>query len=356
MSTWKIFEGIGELRHTTAGKAISILVTLSMIVTFSSFGSYASGDTSAAVSTSSASSQAASTQTKTDSSATGTTAASTATSAATSTSAATTATTTNTGTANQSANAGSSASTTESPVAVTVETNEALVNFDVPNAYVTVSGQVVSASNLKVTLHKDFTFAVAANTGYQLTAVTAHSTSTGTDVDISKDALTANADGTYTVKDDYVDNYLTIKAETTKKADETASATTTPVTSSTVVEANDNTQSDTEDATATSYTVTFTSDGTTVATQSVESGQTAVAPANPSKDGYYFLGWCTQSDQSKTVDVAKTPVTADTTYVAKFTQNATKTITINYVYSDGTTVAAQPMWPTSKPAATTALR
>ena len=91
------------------------------------------------------------------------------------------------------------------------------------------------------------------------------------------------------------------------------------------------------------HAVTFMNGEDTWATQNVEDGQYAVAPTSPSKEGFAFLGWYVQGDESQAVvDLTKTTITKDTTFVAKYTATTTKTITINYVYSDGTTVAAEP--------------
>ena len=67
------------------------------------------------------------------------------------------------------------------------------------------------------------------------------------------------------------------------------------------------------------YTVTFNTDGgSTVASQTVESGQKATRPAaDPTLEGSWFLGWYEDSGLTKGFDFS-TPVTADITLYAKW--------------------------------------
>lgn len=73
------------------------------------------------------------------------------------------------------------------------------------------------------------------------------------------------------------------------------------------------------DPAATTYTVTFNSNGgSEVAAQTVEEGETATEPADPTKDGYTFVGWC--SDEELTTEYNfSTAVTADITLYAEWT-------------------------------------
>ena len=76
---------------------------------------------------------------------------------------------------------------------------------------------------------------------------------------------------------------------------------------------------------ATTYTVTFKDwDGTVLKTQEVEPGQSATAPANPTRPGYTFTGW----------DKDFTNVQSNLTVTAQYTANL-YTLTIEYVYEDG---------------------
>jgi len=66
------------------------------------------------------------------------------------------------------------------------------------------------------------------------------------------------------------------------------------------------------------YTVTFDTDGgTTVAAQTVEEGQVAIKPADPTKEGFTFAGWFV----GETAYDFSSAVTANLTVKAKWTQN-----------------------------------
>ncbi|MBR2462443.1 MAG: SUMF1/EgtB/PvdO family nonheme iron enzyme [Spirochaetaceae bacterium] len=77
--------------------------------------------------------------------------------------------------------------------------------------------------------------------------------------------------------------------------------------------------------------VTFNADGKDTKTETVESGQTATRPEDPTKDGWTFLGWYEDSGLAKEFDFS-TPVTADTTLYAKWRANP------GTVVSDGLTI------------------
>ena len=71
--------------------------------------------------------------------------------------------------------------------------------------------------------------------------------------------------------------------------------------------------------TATQYTVTFnTNGGNTIASVKVESGKTVTKPANPTKKGYTFAGWYTDSGLKNTFDF-NSKITANITLYAKWT-------------------------------------
>lgn len=79
------------------------------------------------------------------------------------------------------------------------------------------------------------------------------------------------------------------------------------------------------------YTVTFVDhDGTVLSTQQVYAGDSATAPADPTRTGYTFTGW-SPADFSN--------VTSDMTITAQYTVNS-YTLTINYVDGSNNTVAA----------------
>ena len=75
-------------------------------------------------------------------------------------------------------------------------------------------------------------------------------------------------------------------------------------------------------ATPTTYTVTFNSNGgSAVANQSVTSGDKASKPTDPTRSGYTFAGWYSNSTFTTAYDF-NIPVTANITLYAKWTVNA----------------------------------
>lgn len=68
----------------------------------------------------------------------------------------------------------------------------------------------------------------------------------------------------------------------------------------------------------TEFTVTFTGDGLLPTTQTIAKGGTALRPKDPEKTGYTFAGWFAEG--SDTAYDFSTPVTADLTLVARFTE------------------------------------
>ncbi|MBE5772815.1 MAG: hypothetical protein E7337_02630, partial [Clostridiales bacterium] len=67
----------------------------------------------------------------------------------------------------------------------------------------------------------------------------------------------------------------------------------------------------------------------TLATQYVENGKTAIAPDVPDVNGYYYDGW--------DLDV-EGAVSENTKFVAQYSPITYHTVTVNYVYADGSTV------------------
>jgi uncharacterized repeat protein (TIGR02543 family)/prepilin-type N-terminal cleavage/methylation domain-containing protein len=85
------------------------------------------------------------------------------------------------------------------------------------------------------------------------------------------------------------------------------------------------------------YTVSFYSNGgSNVSSQSIASGQTATRPTNPTKSGYTFGGWYTNSSLTNAFSFS-TPITNDTNLYAKWTVNYTVTFNSN----GGSSVSSQ---------------
>ena len=79
--------------------------------------------------------------------------------------------------------------------------------------------------------------------------------------------------------------------------------------------------------TVTQHTVTFDTDGgTTISPVKVDDGKPVGKPADPSKDGYEFAGWYTDSKHVTGYDFTK-PVTSDLTLYAKWTRGGVKPTT-----------------------------
>ncbi|WP_426643000.1 InlB B-repeat-containing protein [Paenibacillus illinoisensis] len=88
-----------------------------------------------------------------------------------------------------------------------------------------------------------------------------------------------------------------------------------------------------------SYTVNFDSNGGTVIdNQSIQYGELAAAPTDPTKVGHTFAGWFTDSGLSQAFDFDNTPVTGDLTLYAKWSINS---YTINFNSNGGTAVDNQ---------------
>ena len=95
-------------------------------------------------------------------------------------------------------------------------------------------------------------------------------------------------------------------------------------------ENNAETGTDPQTGTVTSYTVTFnTNGGTEVASQKIESGKTATEPTAPTKDGYIFGGWFTDSNFA-TAFTFSTAIKADITLYAKWIEASKPTYTVTF--------------------------
>ncbi len=188
MGTWSLFEGIGELRHSTVGKIVSVTVSAALVFSLSSAGSYAFGNTSTSTDAADVSAQPADTTT--------------------------------------SANG-------ESSLDAKAEAQEASVSFVMEHAAALVDGQSVKADGFKTASHKDLTFSVTADAGYEVTEVAARNSNTN-----AAATVVENSDGTYTVRAASVEDGLVIEAtaeaqagsdatDPTPAADSTASETAT---------------------------------------------------------------------------------------------------------------------------------
>ena len=87
------------------------------------------------------------------------------------------------------------------------------------------------------------------------------------------------------------------------------------------------------------YSISFeTAGGTPVAPQNITAGQTATAPADPTREGYEFQGWYTDSTYSTPYDF-NAPITQNTVIYAKWKQITATTYTVKYLRaSNGTPV------------------
>ncbi|WP_426252360.1 InlB B-repeat-containing protein [Paenibacillus pabuli] len=86
-------------------------------------------------------------------------------------------------------------------------------------------------------------------------------------------------------------------------------------------------------------TINFNSNGgSEVNEQTVYYGEKAIVPADPTKAGYTFAGWFTDSGWSQAFDFDNTTVTADITLYAKWTVNS---YTVNFESNGGSVVADQ---------------
>jgi len=81
--------------------------------------------------------------------------------------------------------------------------------------------------------------------------------------------------------------------------------------------------------TSTSYTVTFKDGETTLSTATVEEGEKITKPTDPTKDGFEFVNWYTDSALTTEYDFTST-ITGNTTIYAKWQQNLAIGDTFNY--------------------------
>ena len=95
---------------------------------------------------------------------------------------------------------------------------------------------------------------------------------------------------------------------------------------------------------AVKYTVTFNSNGgSSVASQTIETGNKAVIPENPVKDGYTFVGWYNDSSFTKLFDF-DAAITKDIVLFAKWDENkgtSANFFTVTFDSNGGTVIASQ---------------
>ena len=93
-----------------------------------------------------------------------------------------------------------------------------------------------------------------------------------------------------------------------------------------------------------SFTVSYESNGGSgVEAQTVLNGKTVVKPADPTRDGYLFIGWYADSEFKTPFEFGSQPVTADTTIYARWTEktadNVEYTVDFNANYENADALA-----------------
>lgn len=222
---------------------------------------------------------------------------------------------------------------TEESAPTSPSPEEVDVSFAHDNAIIICQGTAIpdASSQLAVIGGAALTFSAVAHDGYSLGSVTA--TISGSTITLSPDAS-----GTYVVPADMVSEDLQIFVTTEKK--ETTSDTLL-VTLDEVETPASGLSLAASEVTAVNHTVPFVNaDGSTVVTQTVADGTSAVTPNDPDYMDYSFIGW--SLDGTNVIDVAVYHITSDTTFIALYKAPVRHTIIINYVFSDGTSVAYQP--------------
>ena len=88
------------------------------------------------------------------------------------------------------------------------------------------------------------------------------------------------------------------------------------------------------------YTVTFNvNGGSSVSSQTIEEGETATEPNNPTKSGYTFNGWYSDSGLTQSFNF-NTPITSDTNIYAKWTESITY-YTVTFYTNGGNNISSQ---------------
>ena len=94
------------------------------------------------------------------------------------------------------------------------------------------------------------------------------------------------------------------------------------------------------------YTVTFETDhGTSIADQKVMNGKSAVKPADPTKEGFLFVGWYKDSGYTQAFTFSADVITSDTTVYARWIEDIGAreyTISFHLGYEGGEVLLPKP--------------
>lgn len=146
--------------------------------------------------------------------------------------------------------AASDASDTNAPAAtpseplVTTAVDEAVVTFEMENAYVSVKDQVLSGKTLTTELHKELQFSASADTGFELESITAKNAA-------NADVPVTTQDGISTIAAEYVDSTLVVTATAKAVVTDEPAVETKPITSDTKIEATEDVETPEGDKPAT---------------------------------------------------------------------------------------------------------
>ena len=146
--------------------------------------------------------------------------------------------------------AASDASDTNAPAAtpseplVTTAVDEAVVTFEMENAYVSVKDQVLSGKTLTTELHKELQFSASADTAFELESITAKNAA-------NADVPVTTQDGISTIAAEYVDSTLVVTATAKAVAADEPAVETKPITSDTKIEATEDVETPEGDEPAT---------------------------------------------------------------------------------------------------------
>ncbi|WP_270295272.1 hypothetical protein [Eggerthella sinensis] len=146
--------------------------------------------------------------------------------------------------------AASDASDTNAPAAtpseplVTTAVDEAVVTFEMENAYVSVKDQVLSGKTLTTELHKELQFSASADTGFELESITAKNAA-------NSDVPVTTQDGISTIAAEYVDSTLVVTATAKAVVTDEPAVETKPITSDTKIEATEDVETPEGDKPAT---------------------------------------------------------------------------------------------------------
>ena len=203
-------------------------------------------------------------------------------------------------------------------------------NLSADKAFRFLFGTAMTEENGKTVASKETTTWMASYQVYGLDivdeSVKIDFNTTPSDADIVlKDStgkvMTADSDGSYTVASSSSYPYTyTVSADGYKTKTESAAFTENQTVTVSLSRESSGGGSSTVEDPEKEYTVTFdTNGGSSVTKQTVVSGDKAVKPADPTKDGYEFAGWYTDSGLTKAYDFSS-KVTGSITLYAKWTE------------------------------------